>query len=48
MVLECLQCLSQEVLKPQFSDTNPIGNGDEIEVLVRDGFIVRRADNAEM
>ena len=31
-----------------FSDTNPIGNGDEIEALVRDGFIVRsRADNAE-
>ena len=31
-----------------FSDTDPIGNGDEIEALVRDGFIVRsRADNAE-
>ena len=31
-----------------FSDTDPIGNGDEIEALVRDGFIIRsRADNAE-
>ena len=31
-----------------FSNTDPVGNGDEISALVKDGYIVRsRADNAE-
>jgi hypothetical protein len=31
-----------------FSDTDPVGNADEIIALVKDGYIVRsRADNAE-